>query len=345
MITRSAPTWQTPQWQRALSDAFRDAHSLLQHLQLSPEQVGYSEQAAKDFRLLAPASYVANIKPGDPCDPLLRQILPVEAETHMDPGFSADPVGDRQAEVLPGVLHKYRGRALLITTGSCAVHCRYCFRRHYPYSESRASKQQWAPALQYIADDPSIHEVILSGGDPLSLNDRQLSELSRAIAKIPHVKRLRLHTRVPIVLPERVDQALLDWLQAWRGQLVIVVHANHAREISPAVAEAMQRLQQSGAQLLNQAVFLAGVNDDIETQQALSETLISAGVLPYYLHLLDKVSGAAHFDISEARAIEIHQALQKRLPGYLVPRLVREVSGDASKRPVSTAMSSWSPTD
>jgi EF-P beta-lysylation protein EpmB len=271
---------------------------------------------------------------GDPTDPLLLQVLPLHAELQESAGFTADPVGDMASRIAPGVLHKYAGRALLIATGACAVHCRYCFRRHFPYGDENASGGQWQDALTALRADRSIDEVILSGGDPLSLNDRRLRELTEQLATIAHLKRLRIHTRQPIVLPERVNAGLLGWLRSVNQQVVMVLHVNHAQEISPDVVKACADLQANGVRLFNQSVLLKGINDTTATLTQLSETLFAAGVQPYYLHLLDRVQGAAHFEVSEFKAQQLLRELTAALPGYLVPKLVREISGHASKTPV-----------
>jgi EF-P beta-lysylation protein EpmB len=246
-------------------------------------------------------------------------------------------VGDTAAAAATGVLRKYRGRALLITTGACAVHCRYCFRRHFPYSEQAASRDGWAAALDAIARDATIDEVILSGGDPLSLDTPKLAQLTAGLARIPHLKRMRIHTRLPIVLPERVDDALLGWIDAMPWPVAVVVHANHANEFDGTVDAAMRRLRGTGAALLNQAVLLRDVNDSVDALAALSERAYVAGVLPYYLHQLDRVQGAVHFEVADATALALHAGLSSRLSGYLVPRLVREVAGDSGKRPLVAA--------
>jgi EF-P beta-lysylation protein EpmB len=271
---------------------------------------------------------------GDASDPLLRQVLPLDDEERLVPGFVLDAVGDTAAGTATGVLQKYQGRALLIATGACAVHCRYCFRRHFPYAEQGAARDGWADAIAAIASDDSVDEVILSGGDPLSLASPKLMELTSALARVPHLKRLRIHTRLPVVLPERVDAGLLTWLTGLPWPVTIVIHANHANEIDAAVEAAMGRLRGIGALLLNQSVLLRGVNDSVMALAALSERLHAAGVLPYYLHQLDRVQGAAHFEVDDATALCLHADLSSRLSGYLVPRLVREVAGDPGKRPV-----------
>jgi EF-P beta-lysylation protein EpmB len=323
-----------PAWQVALQDAVRDPAELLALLGLGPEWLPGAQRAAGAFPLRVPRGFVARMRRGDPHDPLLRQVLPLDAELQSVPGYGADPLGELAAMSEPGVLHKYEGRVLLVTTGACAVHCRYCFRRHFPYGEANPALGQWERALGHIAADASLGEVILSGGDPLALPDERLAGLARRLAAIPHLRRLRVHTRLPVVLPERVDAALLDWLCGTRLQPVLVIHANHPREIDTAVTEALRPLRERGVPLLNQAVLLRGVNDAADVLAGLSEALFAAGVLPYYLHLLDPVAGAAHFAVGEAEARRLHDALRAVLPGYLVPRLVREVPGAPSKVPL-----------
>lgn len=325
---------QTPLWQRLLAESITDPAELLAELELPVDLLPAARAAARVFPLRVPRGFVRRMRRRDPNDPLLRQVLPLGAELQQVEGFGRDPVGDLDSRTASGVLQKYVGRALLIATGACGVHCRYCFRRHFPYADETASMQGWRAALETLRSDVSIREVILSGGDPLSLNDRRLAELVSALAEIPHVVRLRIHTRQVVVQPERVDEALLNWLQRTRLQKVVVVHVNHPREIDADVKAACERLHAAGAHLLNQSVLLAQVNDAATTLIELSETLFEAGILPYYLHLLDRVEGAAHFEVDEARAITLMQALQARLPGYLVPKLVREIPGMTSKTSV-----------
>lgn len=323
---------QPRRWQQAWREAVRDPRELLALLGLREAALGVSEAAAAQFPLRVPRGFVARMRHGDPHDPLLRQVLPLDDEMRPVPGFGVDAVGDGAAKAGQGVIHKYEGRALLVATGSCAVHCRYCFRRHFPYADETAAAGGWASALDAIRADPSIEEVLLSGGDPLSLATSKLAELTDALRAIPHVRRLRIHTRLPIVLPERVDTELCQWLQALPWPVVVVVHANHANEFDASVDTAMHALRDAGALLLNQAVLLEGVNDSVDALAALSERGLAAGVLPYYLHQLDRVAGAAHFEIDDATALALHAALVARQSGYLVPRLVREVAGDTSKR-------------
>ena len=282
------------------------------------------------FSFQVPRGYVARMRKGDPYDPLLRQVLPLNEENKQIPTFNLDPVGDNRVEKVPGLLQKYQGRVLLITTGACAIHCRYCFRQHYQYFPLNALS-----VLEAIRHDTSITEVILSGGDPLILNDKRLAELAHHLAAIPHVQRLRLHTRLPIVLPERVNEALLTWLTETRLQPIIVVHTNHANEIDEKVNKALQHLVNRGVTVLNQSVLLRGVNDNATALINLSETLLANRVLPYYLHLLDRVQGAAHFEVPIETALKLFKKLQMRLPGYLVPKLVREIEGMSYKQVLS----------
>ena len=322
-------------WQQALQQSVRTPEELLEALGLDASALlAGARAAAAKFPLKVPQSYLARMRHGDPHDPLLRQVLPLGAELIETPGYVADPVGDLAVVAGPGLLHKYTGRALLVTTGACAVHCRYCFRREFPYTGHTAGRQAFAPALAAIAADPSIGEVLLSGGDPLTLSDRRLGDLLQDLAEIPHVHRVRIHTRLPVVLPERIDAGFLRaWNTAPRLQRVMVLHVNHANELRDAadVQHALATLRADGATLLNQSVLLRGVNDSVDALADLSETLVAAGVLPYYLHVLDPVRGAAHFDVPEPEARALAAELAARLPGYLVPRLVREIPGARSK--------------
>ncbi|HET7586853.1 MAG TPA: EF-P beta-lysylation protein EpmB [Gammaproteobacteria bacterium] len=333
MITGTQTRWQTE-----LQQAVTDPADLLSMLALDPALLDGARAAARLFPLRVPRGFVARMRIGDPHDPLLRQVLPLNAETASAPGFTTDPVGDLPSAARPGLLHKYHGRALLVATGACAVHCRYCFRRHFPYGQENPRGGRWRDALDYIRADTTIAEVILSGGDPLSLTDRRLAELAAAIADIPHVRRLRIHTRQPVVLPSRIDDAFLDWFAPLPLRKVVVVHVNHASEIDAPVASACDKLKSAGATLLNQSVLLRGVNDSVNALAALSESLFAANVMPYYLHLLDRVAGAAHFDIPVSTALQLHTELQARLPGYLVPKLVREDAGAPSKTLVPAAV-------
>ena len=334
MIPRPPAQAQTPEWQEAWARSVRDPRQLLHRLGLPASLAEDMERGHGLFRVRVPEAYLARIRPGNPRDPLLLQVLPQAAEALEPPAFVPDPVGDAAAMAAPGLLHKYRGRVLLITTGACAIHCRYCFRREFPYGEFSAARD-WEPALKYIRSHGDVSEVILSGGDPLALPDSRLSELLHLLERIPHLTRLRIHTRLPVVLPERIDDGLLSWLGKGRLRQVLVLHANHPREFDAPAEGALQRLHETGITLLNQSVLLAGVNDDIDTLCELQERAFAAGILPYYLHLLDRVRGAAHFEVAEPRAQQLHAALRSRLPGYLVPRLVREIPGAPGKVPVA----------
>lgn len=335
MIAASRPAGQSVRWQDTLRESVTDPAALIDALGLDPALHGPALEASARFPLKVPRPFLGRIARGDAADPLLRQVLPSGEELLEAPGFVGDPVGDLASAEAPGVLHKYHGRALLVATGSCAIHCRYCFRREFPYGEQLASTGRFRDALAQIAADPSIEEVILSGGDPLSLSNARLAELGAGLEAIPHLRRLRIHTRHPVVLPGRVDDGLLGWLGGLRLSRVVVIHANHAAELDGEAASALAALTDQGALLLNQSVLLAGVNDSVEALQALSERLADLRVLPYYLHLLDRVRGASHFEVPEDRARHLLEALRTRLPGYLVPRLVREIPGEQSKTPVA----------
>jgi EF-P beta-lysylation protein EpmB len=332
MITRSISSTQPPRWQSLLAQGVRDVGELLARLDLDPTQAPGPLDPNSPFPLRVPLGFVARMRRGDWNDPLLRQVLPLNAESAHHPGFVLDPVGDAPSRRPGGLLHKYHGRVLMILTGACAIHCRYCFRRHFPYSEAHAARSRWQEAWDYLRDDTSIEEVILSGGDPLSLPDEKLGELTDALSEIPHIKRLRLHTRLPIVLPERIDDALSSWLENRRFQWVIVVHSNHALELDQTVAEALGKMSRTGAVMLNQAVLLKGVNDTAHAQIALSKRLFEIGVMPYYLHLLDRVAGTAHFEVEQTHARALIGQLAAQLPGYLVPRLAREEPGKPAKQ-------------
>ncbi|MGA7965337.1 MAG: EF-P beta-lysylation protein EpmB [Gammaproteobacteria bacterium] len=319
-------------WRRELASAIRDPADLAERLGLPAAALIGTAGAHEVFRTLVPRGFAARMRKSDPDDALLRQVLPTAQELAPQPArYVTDPLAEADARRAPGLLVKYQGRALLVTSGACAVHCRYCFRRHYPYAGENPRRGHWQAALDAIAADPGLKEVILSGGDPLMLDDTELADISTRLGEIPHVRSLRIHTRLPIVLPERVDEALLGWIEASRLPVTMVVHANHPREIDDNVRAACIRLRPVLQFMLNQAVLLAGVNDDAETLTNLSHALFEAGVLPYYLHLPDAVAGTAHFDVSEARARELIAALRAHLPGYLVPRLAQEIPGAPCK--------------
>ena len=339
MIPRTAPSCQSENtltelpcshWQTLLAGAFREPAELIEYLDLPPSLLNGANAAMASFALRAPLGYCQRIEKGNPNDPLLRQILPLGVELIEDQNFMSDPVGDLDAMEVPGLLHKYHGRVLLIVTAACAVHCRYCFRRHFPYQENRI-EQNWQAAIDYIQAHPDINEVILSGGDPLSFTESKLKNLTDGLQEIPHIKTLRFHSRQPIVLPERINPEFLNWIDSLPWKIVMVIHCNHANEIDSSVAIALQQLQQHQVTLLNQSVLLAGVNDDSEVLIELSEKLFENHVLPYYLHQLDKVQGAMHFAVDKEKALQLLQQIRQRLPGYLIPKLVEENAGAASK--------------
>lgn len=321
-----------PRWQASLKAAIRNPAQLLKELELPANLTGPAMLASATFPLFVPQEYVARMKKGDPRDPLLLQVLPLGAELESPADFTADPVGDLAAAKSAGLLQKYDRRALLVTTGACAIHCRYCFRRHFPYSEGPRSVEEWEPALELIRGDENLDEVILSGGDPLTLVDEHLAELARRLADIPHLRRLRIHTRLPIMIPQRVNEELLGWLRGTRLAPIMVVHANHAQEIDDAVAKALARLVDAGVPVLNQSVLLRGINDSASALIELSRRLVDLRVMPYYLHQLDRVKGAAHFEVPICKGLELVEEMRQHLPGYAVPRYVQEFAGDKSKR-------------
>jgi L-lysine 2,3-aminomutase len=331
MIARSTHATQSEDWRHALRHAISDPRELLTLLGLDPNDARASHLAAAQFPLRVPHVFAARMRRGDWDDPLLRQVLPLHDELLEVAGFSDDAVGDLHAERSDGLLQKYAGRALMITTAACAIHCRYCFRRHFPYAESVAARDNWAAPVQWLRTQPTINEVILSGGDPLSLATHKLRALTDQLAAIPHIQRLRIHTRWPVVLPARVDAELVDWISSLPLECVVVIHANHGAEFDADVSTALAALRAAGAVLLNQAVLLRGVNDSVEALAGLSRALIANGVVPYYLHLLDRVHGSAHFEVSESVANALMDELKVQLPGFLVPRLARESAGERSK--------------
>lgn len=338
MITPSPKTQQARQaraWQHVLREAFKQPADLLAYLGLDPATPHLEAAVLGNFPLRVPRGFAARMRKGDAADPLLLQVWPAGAEALNVDGFGLDAVGDKLKLKPGGIVHKYQHRVLVMATGACGVHCRYCFRRHFPYSDALAGRDHWREALAQIAADGSISEVILSGGDPLSLSDDKLGELLDGLDGIAHVRRLRIHTRQPIVLPERVDDGLLALLQRTRLRTAMVLHANHANELDGSVAMALGALREAGVSLLNQAVLLRRVNDDVDTLQALSERLFDCGVLPYYLHLLDRVAGSAHFEVDEDTARRLMRELSTRLPGYLLPRLARETAGQPAKEIVA----------
>ncbi|MCP1438544.1 EF-P beta-lysylation protein EpmB [Erwinia persicina] len=317
-----------------LADVITDPDELLQLLGLDshPELRG-GANARRLFALRVPRAFAARMQKGDPQDPLLLQVITQSQEFIDAPGYSTDPL-DEQSSVVPGLLHKYHNRALLLVKGGCAVNCRYCFRRHFPYSDNQGNKRNWQQALEYIRQQPQLDEIIFSGGDPLMAKDSELAWLITELEQIPHVKRLRIHTRLPVVIPARITAALCQRLAETRLQTLLVTHINHAREIDDELREAMRQLKRAGVTLLNQSVLLRGINDSAATLAELSNALFDAGILPYYLHVLDKVQGAAHFYVSDEQARNIMRELLSQVSGYMVPKLAREIGGEPSKTPL-----------
>ena len=317
-------------WQQQMKWAIRDSQTLRRAVGL-PESSENQPKAASQFPVFAPLPFVSRIQVNHIDDPLLKQVLPVSAEDDQLLGFQADPLQEAEATLSPGLLQKYKNRVLLVSTGACAIHCRYCFRREFPYSDSPTLPRQWDPAIKKIQADKSIDEVILSGGDPLTIVDDNLIGLIDRLEAIPHIKRLRFHSRLPIMIPQRVTVRLTERLQQFDGQVLMVIHSNHANEIDGHVATAISSLKAAGVTLLNQSVLLRGVNDDAETLVGLSNRLLEIGVLPYYLHQLDRVTGVGHFEVSRDRGVELITQMRKRLSGYGVPRYVKEEPGEPNK--------------
>ena len=330
MIPQTDLSWQDESWQSAVKNLITDAHTLCQVLQLEPKELNLSEEAAKQFALKVPRAFVARMQIGNAKDPLLLQVLNKAEELIEKPGFFSDPLKEAQANPVPGLIHKYKNRALLTVSGNCAVHCRYCFRRHFDYGSNNPGSDGWLPVLRYLQEHPEINEIIYSGGDPLSAPDRLLKKLTDQLSHIPNIKYLRVHTRFPVVIPQRITDECLEWLNLYDNPMM-VLHINHAQEIDKGLITAVQKLKQAGITLLNQTVLLAGVNDSLEAQLELHRKSFDAGILPYYLHCLDPVKGAAHFYVEDKQAIALFHSMQSELSGYMLPKLVREMPNRTSK--------------
>lgn len=320
---------QTDSWQKLLSQGFTDIQSLSQYLEV--DAAHFSSQASADFAIKVPLPYAQRMKKGDLNDPLLKQVMPLEQETIQLPGYVKDPLAELQSNPIDGLIHKYKSRVLLILSGACAINCRYCFRRHFPYQENQIGPKQWQEILHYLASDPSIEEVIFSGGDPLATSDKRLKKMFDDLAAISHIKRLRIHSRLPVVIPQRITTELCHIFSASRLETIMVIHANHANEFDSAVKSAIEKMVFSGTTVFNQAVLLKGINDTLEQQKDLHRTSFSAKAIPYYLFVLDPVAGAAHFDITDREAALLLKQLQSELSGYLVPKLAREIPGQPNK--------------
>ena len=323
-------------WQKELANVITDPKTLLELVDISPEIYQHHFAARKLFPVRVPRPLISRIKKGDINDPILKQVMPLDLEFSITDGYNEDPLEEHDT-VAPGLLHKYKHRVLMMVKTGCAINCRYCFRRHFPYADNSPNKARWQQALNYIEQHNEINEVIFSGGDPLMASDEHLQWLITEIEKIPHITRLRIHTRLPIVIPQRITPALVNTLRATRLKPVIVFHVNHANEIDNTVAEALEPLISARIPLFNQSVLLKGINNDAQILAQLSERLFDIGIQPYYLHLFDKVQGVAHFDLTETEAKEITLQLMAILPGYLMPKLVREIAGEANKTPINLA--------
>lgn len=324
-------------WQKELAAAFSDPAKLLDYLAIDPAPFRSSFAARKLFPLRVPLPFVNRMEPGNPQDPLLMQVMTSRQEFVQVPGYTTDPLAE-QATPLPGLLHKYDNRVLLMVRTGCAINCRYCFRRHFPYQDNSPNQSGFSDVAQYIEQRSQINEIILSGGDPLMAKDQQLSALFTLLEPIKHLTRIRIHTRLPVVIPARITDQFIELCRQSRFNIVMVLHINHGNEIDHSVTDMAQQLKRAGVTLLNQAVLLKGVNDDAATQINLSEQLFNAGIMPYYLHLLDKVAGASHFDSAEATAIAMMREMHRQLPGFLVPKLVREIGGEAHKTPIDLGL-------
>ncbi|USH02266.1 EF-P beta-lysylation protein EpmB [Grimontia kaedaensis] len=332
IITRNAPSVEQ-NWLKEMANAVSDPQKLLQQLDIEPSAWTPGFSARELFSQRVPQSFINRMEKGNPHDPLLRQVLPVIEEFEEVSGFTTDPL-EEQDNTVPGLLHKYKNRVLMIVKGGCAINCRYCFRRHFPYEDNKGGKDVWREAITYLQQHPEVDEVILSGGDPLMAKDHELQWLIEAIESVPHIKRLRIHTRLPVVIPSRVTLALTHMLESSRLGVVLVTHINHANEIDDELRASMEKLKQAGVTLLNQGVLLRGVNDSVEALKNLSNSLFDTGILPYYLHVLDKVKGAAHFLVDDDEAKKLMSGLIKEVSGYMVPRLTREIGGRDSKTPL-----------
>ena len=319
-------------WKVLVSESFRDLDELLEFCEIDPVNTGI--KSSPEFALRVTKYFASLIEKGNAQDPLLLQVLPDAQELQIVDGYSKDAVGDQLAMPVPGLIHKYHGRVLLTPTGACAIHCRYCFRRHFPYNESDTDYRANGRVMKYLSENTVVREVILSGGDPLMLSDQKLAKLIAGLNQIPHIRVLRIHSRLLSVLPERINQAFLEVLQQFNGQIVFVSHINHPNEISGPNQAVFHLLSEQGYGLFNQSVLLRRVNDDAQTLAELSNKLFASRIIPYYLHRLDKVQGVAHFDVSREDSCRIYTQLRDQLPGYLLPTMVEEISGQASKTPV-----------
>ncbi|PAJ76080.1 EF-P beta-lysylation protein EpmB [Pseudoalteromonas sp. NBT06-2] len=321
-------------WQKELAMAVSEPNKLLKMLKIDEKPFSDDIKARKLFAMRVPLPFIKKMKMGDPNDPLLLQVLPLHQEFLIKKGFDHDPLLEQNNQI-PGLLHKYKSRVLIIFKTGCAINCRYCFRRHFPYQDNHLNKKALINSLKYVANDNNINEVILSGGDPLMANDDSIDWFMTELEKISHISRIRIHSRLPVVIPNRITEQLCNRLKSSRLKVILVTHINHANEIDKTLSQKLHQLKLANVTLLNQAVLLKNINDSVVTQVALNEALFNAHVLPYYLHVLDKVQGAAHFEVDEEYARTIQKGILNELPGFLVPKLVREIGGEKSKTPIN----------
>jgi len=323
-------------WQKDLRHVITEPKKLLDLLDINADDYLQHFKARQLFPVRVPLPFIKRMENGNINDPLLKQVMPLSSEFVVTEGFVSDPLQEHDT-VAEGLLHKYKNRVLMIVKAGCAINCRYCFRRHFPYQENSPNKQRWQQALQYISEHNEISEVIFSGGDPLMASDEHLAWLVAQIERIPHVKRLRLHTRLPVVIPNRITHGLVNLLSQSRLKATMVLHINHGNEIAADFVNALEPLRAARIPLFNQSVLLKGINDNANTLIELSEKMFDVGIIPYYLHLFDPVQGAAHFNIKDADAVKIANDMLAALPGFLMPKLVREIAGEANKTPIHLA--------
>ncbi|WP_425641739.1 EF-P beta-lysylation protein EpmB [Marinomonas gallaica] len=328
-----------PHWSTELAQAIKSPAELMPLLGLSEQTLPPAAQAMTSFKMLVPRPFVGRMEYGNVNDPLLRQVLADDIEMLPSAGYSKDPLEEGNHNPQKAIVHKYERRILVITTGTCAVNCRYCFRRHFPYGDNQLAQKEWDSVIDYLTQHPEVNEVILSGGDPLMLKDSQLGPHIEKLNALPQLKRLRIHSRLPIVIPSRINHELLGWINNSRLDIILVLHSNHANEIDQSVAEKVALLKQAGVTVLNQGVLLKGVNDSVEAQVDLSERLFSAGILPYYMFTFDPIEGGAHFDLSVSFAQRLMGQVAEKLPGYLMPKLAKEIPGQPAKTVLAPTLS------
>lgn len=330
-------TAQIPLWRQIQRETFTDWKKLVDFLQLDLDSPKARLLTHSSFPLNLPLRLAQKIQKNCWNDPVLIQFLPTTEEEKESPLFVLDPVEDEAFRKTPKLLHKYQARALLLSTSACAMNCRFCFRRNFAYE---TTEKKFEKELQEIRLDTSLSEILLSGGDPLSLGHTQLESILKELEQIPHVKRIRFHTRFPLGIPERIDADFLKLLGGCEKQIIFVIHCNHAHEFDDTILESLRQIQRLGVIVISQSVLLKGVNDTVEALEELFLLLINNGILPYYLHQLDRVQGAIHFEVPETTGKELIAELQKRLPGYAVPKYVKEEAHKPHKTPITSCQES-----